>query len=135
MSPARTVAARLPPSASGSTLAAASRPTLTTAALTSSSTWPSRCARAPRYGLLLLLPSLLLTPASPQGTAKRTQAQLEKEIENIGGHLNAYTSREQTVYYAKVSEAARAVSRAFAQSALACLIDRVPSLIMVIAGL
>jgi len=37
-----------------------------------------------------------------KGTAKRTQAQLEKEIENIGGHLNAYTSREQTVYYAKV---------------------------------
>jgi len=28
--------------------------------------------------------------------------QLEKEIENMGGHLNAYTSREQTVYYAKV---------------------------------
>ena len=24
------------------------------------------------------------------------------EIENMGGHLNAYTSREQTVYYAKV---------------------------------
>ena len=28
--------------------------------------------------------------------------QLEVEIENMGGHLNAYTSREQTVYYAKV---------------------------------
>ena len=27
---------------------------------------------------------------------------LEVEIENIGGHLNAYTSREQTCYYAKV---------------------------------
>jgi len=37
-----------------------------------------------------------------KGTAKRTQESLEKEIENIGGHLNAYTSREQTVYYAKV---------------------------------
>jgi len=37
-----------------------------------------------------------------KGTTKRTQEQLEKEIENIGGHLNAYTSREQTVYYAKV---------------------------------
>jgi len=37
-----------------------------------------------------------------KGTTKRTQYQLEKEIENIGGHLNAYTSREQTVYYAKV---------------------------------
>merc|ERR1719201_1737998 len=37
-----------------------------------------------------------------KGTTKRSQEQLEKEIENIGGHLNAYTSREQTVYYAKV---------------------------------
>jgi processing peptidase subunit beta len=37
-----------------------------------------------------------------KGTQKRTQKQLEVEIENMGGHLNAYTSREQTVYYAKV---------------------------------
>jgi len=36
-----------------------------------------------------------------KGTAKRTQQQLELEIENMGGHLNAYTSRENTVYYAK----------------------------------
>jgi hypothetical protein len=27
-----------------------------------------------------------------QGTQKRTQQQLELEIENMGGHLNAYTS-------------------------------------------
>jgi len=37
-----------------------------------------------------------------KGTSKRTQQQLEIEIENMGGHLNAYTSREQTVYFAKV---------------------------------
>lgn len=37
-----------------------------------------------------------------KGTKSRTQQQLEVEIENMGGHLNAYTSREQTVYYAKV---------------------------------
>jgi mitochondrial-processing peptidase subunit beta len=37
-----------------------------------------------------------------KGTAKRTKQQLEIEIENMGGHLNAYTSREQTVYFAKV---------------------------------
>ena len=37
-----------------------------------------------------------------KGTAKRTTAGLEEEIENMGGHLNAYTSREQTTYYAKV---------------------------------
>lgn len=37
-----------------------------------------------------------------KGTKKRSQTQLEIEIENMGGHLNAYTSREQTAYYAKV---------------------------------
>jgi len=36
-----------------------------------------------------------------KGTNRRTQYQLELEIENMGGHLNAYTSRESTVYYAK----------------------------------
>lgn len=37
-----------------------------------------------------------------KGTKRRSMRQLEEEIENIGGHLNAYTSREQTTYYAKV---------------------------------
>ncbi|KAI5665703.1 hypothetical protein M9H77_15556 [Catharanthus roseus] len=37
-----------------------------------------------------------------KGTENRTTRQLEEEIENMGGHLNAYTSREQTTYYAKV---------------------------------
>jgi processing peptidase subunit beta len=37
-----------------------------------------------------------------KGTKTRTQKQLEVEIENMGAHLNAYTSREQTVYFAKV---------------------------------
>lgn len=36
-----------------------------------------------------------------KGTAKRTQTDLELEVENLGAHLNAYTSREQTVFYAK----------------------------------
>lgn len=36
-----------------------------------------------------------------KGTQNRTQHQLELEIENLGAHLNAYTSRENTVYYAK----------------------------------
>ncbi|KAL7976300.1 hypothetical protein Chor_002519 [Crotalus horridus] len=38
---------------------------------------------------------------SDRGTRKRSQLDLELEIENMGAHLNAYTSREQTVYYAK----------------------------------
>ncbi|WFC94089.1 mitochondrial processing peptidase [Malassezia brasiliensis] len=36
-----------------------------------------------------------------KGTHKRSQQELEIEVENMGAHLNAYTSREQTVYYAK----------------------------------
>ncbi|KAE9389734.1 mitochondrial processing peptidase beta subunit [Gymnopus androsaceus JB14] len=36
-----------------------------------------------------------------KGTGQRSQHALELEVENIGAHLNAYTSREQTVYYAK----------------------------------
>ncbi|QRV77787.1 QCR1 core subunit of the ubiquinol-cytochrome C reductase complex protein [Ceratobasidium sp. AG-Ba] len=36
-----------------------------------------------------------------KGTGRRSQQALELEVENLGAHLNAYTSREQTVYYAK----------------------------------
>ncbi|CAB3406029.1 unnamed protein product [Caenorhabditis bovis] len=36
-----------------------------------------------------------------KGTPTRTRSSLELEVENLGSHLNAYTSREQTVYYAK----------------------------------
>jgi len=36
-----------------------------------------------------------------KGTSKRSQTGLELEVENLGAHLNAYTSREQTVFYAK----------------------------------
>ncbi|MBA0649727.1 hypothetical protein Goklo_017259 [Gossypium klotzschianum] len=39
-----------------------------------------------------------------KGTEKRSARELEEEIENMGGHLNAYTSREQTTYYAKVMD-------------------------------
>ncbi|KAL7261470.1 hypothetical protein ACSBR1_000007 [Camellia fascicularis] len=39
-----------------------------------------------------------------KGTEKRIARELEEEIENMGGHLNAYTSREHTTYYAKVMD-------------------------------
>lgn len=39
-----------------------------------------------------------------KGTEKRSARELEEEIENMGGHLNAYTSREQTTYFAKVMD-------------------------------
>ncbi|KAK2197137.1 bifunctional Peptidase M16 [Babesia duncani] len=36
-----------------------------------------------------------------KGTNQRTRLQLEEEIEQKGAHLNAYTAREQTGYYAR----------------------------------
>ena len=51
------------------------------------STQPHRC-ESPEASVCLL--------------QKRSVKQLEVEIENLGAHLNAYTSREQTCYYAKV---------------------------------
>jgi predicted Zn-dependent peptidase len=37
-----------------------------------------------------------------KGTRKRDARAIAEEIEAVGGHLNAYTSREHTAYYAKV---------------------------------
>ena len=37
-----------------------------------------------------------------KGTASRTAFAISEQIENVGGHLNAYTTREHTAYYAKV---------------------------------
>lgn len=37
-----------------------------------------------------------------KGTKTRSVFDIEQQIENLGAHLNAYTSREQTVYFAKV---------------------------------
>lgn len=34
-----------------------------------------------------------------KGTKKRSRVQLEKEVENLGSQLNAYTSREHTLYH------------------------------------
>ncbi len=44
----------------------------------------------------------LLEHMAFKGTRRRSAADIATEIENVGGHLNAYTSRESTVYYAKV---------------------------------
>ena len=37
-----------------------------------------------------------------KGTDRRNARGIAEEIEAVGGHLNAYTAREQTAYYAKV---------------------------------
>lgn len=40
-----------------------------------------------------------------KGTATRSALQIAETIENVGGYINAYTSRETTAYYARVLEA------------------------------
>ena len=39
-----------------------------------------------------------------KGTARRTALQIAEQIEDVGGYINAYTSRETTAYYARVLE-------------------------------
>ncbi len=44
----------------------------------------------------------LLEHMAFKGTERRSAYQIAEEIEAVGGHLNAYTSRESTAFYAKV---------------------------------
>lgn len=37
-----------------------------------------------------------------KGTERRSAVRIAEEIENVGGHINAYTAREQTAYYVKL---------------------------------
>ena len=62
--------------------------------------WLLRCSKT-KFLLNLAGVAHFLEHMAFKGTEKRTQTQLEIEIENMGSHLNAYTSREQTVFYAK----------------------------------
>ena len=49
--------------------------------------------------------SHLLEHMAFKGTERRTARAIAEEIEAVGGHLNAYTSREQTAYHATVLKA------------------------------
>lgn len=46
--------------------------------------------------------SHLLEHMAFKGTKRRNARAIAEEIEAVGGHLNAYTSRENTAYYAKI---------------------------------
>ncbi len=46
--------------------------------------------------------SHLLEHMAFKGTGRRSALEIAAEIEDVGGHLNAYTSRESTAYFAKV---------------------------------
>src|ERR1700748_422610 len=46
--------------------------------------------------------SHLLEHMAFKGTTKRSVQQIAEEMDNVGGQLNAYTSRDHTAYFAKV---------------------------------
>ena len=46
--------------------------------------------------------SHLLEHMAFKGTERRSARQIAEEIEAVGGHINAYTTREHTAYFAKV---------------------------------
>ena len=46
--------------------------------------------------------SHLLEHMAFKGTERRSAVEIVEEIEAVGGHLNAYTAREHTAYYAKI---------------------------------
>lgn len=46
--------------------------------------------------------SHLLEHMAFKGTRRRSALEIASEIEDVGGHLNAYTSRECTAYFAKI---------------------------------
>lgn len=57
----------------------------------------SRCESASENGL-----SHMLEHMAFKGTNRRSALDIAEEIENVGGYLNAYTSREHTTYYARL---------------------------------
>jgi len=46
--------------------------------------------------------SHLLEHMAFKGTERRSAREIAEEMDNVGGHLNAYTARDHTAYYAKV---------------------------------
>lgn len=85
---------RLP---SGLTVASDPMPDLETASV---GVWVSAGARYEPLDLNGV--SHLLEHMAFKGTMRRTARGIAEEIEAVGGHLNAYTSREQTAYFARV---------------------------------
>jgi predicted Zn-dependent peptidase len=60
----------------------------------------TRAERAAENGVAHLLEHMVF-----KGTGRRSALAIAEEIEAVGGHLNAYTSREVTGYYAKTLKA------------------------------
>ncbi|MGD1876582.1 MAG: M16 family metallopeptidase [Kiloniellaceae bacterium] len=85
---------RLP---SGLTVATDSMPGVATVSLGAWIGAGTRQETAPLNGIAHLLEHMVF-----KGTERRAAQDIAEEIEAVGGHLNAYTSREHTAFYAKV---------------------------------
>lgn len=57
----------------------------------------SRDERPPESGISHFIEHMVF-----KGTKKRTAPEIAQSLESLGGHLNAFTGREQTCYYARV---------------------------------
>jgi predicted Zn-dependent peptidase len=57
----------------------------------------SRHEEKPRNGVAHFLEHMVF-----KGTENRSSEQISEQIESVGGRLNAYTSRDQTAYYARI---------------------------------
>ncbi len=81
----------------GLTVASAHMPTVETVSLGAWIGVGTRYEPAKINGVAHLLEHMAF-----KGTERRSAYDIAEEIEAVGGHLNAYTSRENTAYYAKV---------------------------------
>lgn len=83
--------------ANGLRIATLDMPGLETAAVGLYVDTGSRFEPAPAHGVAHMLEHMVF-----KGTRRRSARQIAEEIEAVGGHLNAYTSRDQTTFYARV---------------------------------
>lgn len=83
--------------ANGLRVASLDMPGLETAAVGLYVDTGSRFEPAPAHGVAHMLEHMVF-----KGTRRRSARQIAEEIEAVGGHLNAYTSRDQTTFYARI---------------------------------
>lgn len=83
--------------ANGLRVASLDMPGLETAAVGLYVDTGSRFEPAPAHGVAHMLEHMVF-----KGTRRRSARQIAEEIEAVGGILNAYTSRDQTTFYARI---------------------------------
>jgi predicted Zn-dependent peptidase len=91
------VSAQISTLANGLRVVSQSMPGLETAAVALTVDTGSRFESAAENGVAHMLEHMVF-----KGTRRRSVRAIAEEIEAVGGHLNAYTSRDQTTFYARV---------------------------------